>query len=67
MSWHGGVCAVIWRVWLPHWPFILGIWLGLVAALITTALRLWLITARGQDLGEYDGIDEQLEQDLRLK
>lgn len=52
---------------LPHWPFILGIWLGLVAALITTALRLWLIAARGQDLGEYDGIDEQLEQDLRLK
>jgi len=52
---------------LPHWVFFLGIWLGLVAALFTTAVRLWMIVARGRDLGEYDGIDEQLVQDIKKK
>ncbi|CUH80747.1 TRAP transporter small permease [Tropicibacter naphthalenivorans] len=45
---------------LPLWPFFLAIWLGLVAALFTTALRLWRIVRHGTDLGEFDGIDEQL-------
>lgn len=45
---------------LPHWPFFLAIWLGLMAALVTTALRLWRIVTRGSELGEFDGIDEQL-------
>ncbi|MFD2855986.1 TRAP transporter small permease [Seohaeicola zhoushanensis] len=50
---------------LAHWPFFLGIWLGLVAALLTTAIRLWLIAGRGRDLGEYDGIDEHLLEDIK--
>jgi TRAP-type C4-dicarboxylate transport system permease small subunit len=45
---------------LPHWPFFLAIWLGILAALFTTAARLWLILRRGSDLGEFDGIDEDL-------
>ena len=52
---------------LPHWPFFLGIWLGLVAALFTTSVRLWLIAVRGRGLGEFDGIDEQLERDIKRK
>ena len=50
---------------LPHWPFFLAIWLGLVAALITTAMRLWQILRDGSDLGEFDGIDEQLLEDQK--
>ncbi|MGR3745038.1 MAG: TRAP transporter small permease [Pseudooceanicola nanhaiensis] len=49
---------------LAHWPFILAIWLGIVAALFTTLVRLSLIVRRGSDLGEYDGIDEQLREDI---
>ncbi len=49
---------------LQHWPFFLAIWLGLVAALFTTGVRLWLIAARNQGLGEYDGIDEDLKKDI---
>jgi len=48
---------------LLHWPFFLAIWLGLVAALFTTAVRLWRILRDGTDLGEFDGIDEQLLKD----
>ncbi|MFV0243554.1 MAG: TRAP transporter small permease [Qingshengfaniella sp.] len=48
---------------LPHWPFFLAIWLGLVAALFTTAVRLWLISARNAELGEFDSIEEQLNRD----
>ena len=50
---------------LPHWPFFLAIWLGLVAALFTTAVRLWRILRHGADLGEFDGIDEQLIEDQK--
>ena len=50
---------------LPHWPFFLAIWLGLVAALFTTAARLWRIVREGSDLEEFDGIDEQLLEDQR--
>ncbi|MGR3803842.1 TRAP transporter small permease [Marinibacterium profundimaris] len=50
---------------LPHWPFFLSIWLGLMAALLTTTLRLWRILRWGGDLGEFDGIDDQLLGDQR--
>lgn len=50
---------------LPHWPFFLAIWLGLVAALFTTAVRLWMILARGSDLDEFDGIDADLIEDRK--
>ncbi|MDF1726253.1 MAG: TRAP transporter small permease [Sulfitobacter sp.] len=50
---------------LPHWPFFLAIWLGMLAALLTTALRLWRILRHGTDLGEFDGIDEQLLEDQK--
>ena len=46
---------------LPHWVFFLAIWLGMLAALFTTGLRLWLIVARGRGLGEYDGIETHLD------
>lgn len=45
---------------LDHWPFFLGIWLGLLAALFTTAIRLWLIAARGRDLTEFESIEPDL-------
>ena len=45
---------------LPLWPFFLAIWLGLAAAAVTTAMRLWRIVRHGTDLGEFDGIDERL-------
>lgn len=51
---------------LDHWPFFLAIWLGLVAALFATAARLWLVWRKGSDLGEFDGIDEQLIEDQKL-
>jgi len=50
---------------LPHWPFFLAIWLGLVAALFATAVRLWQILRHGSDLGEFDGIDERLLEDQK--
>ena len=49
---------------LAHWPFVLAIWLGILAALFTTLVRLWLVVRHGRDLGEYDGIDEQLREDI---
>lgn len=52
---------------LPHWPFFLGIWLGLVAALFTTSVRLWLIARHGRGLGEFDGIEDQLARDAERK
>lgn len=51
---------------LPHWPFFLAIWVGLMAALFTTLVRLWLIARHGTDLGEFDGIDEELLEDQKL-
>ena len=50
---------------LPHWPFLLAIWLGMAAALFTTAARLWGILRDGSDLGEFDGIDEELLEDQK--
>lgn len=50
---------------LPHWPFFAAIWLGLVAAVFTTALRLWRVLRDGVDLGEFDGIDESLLEDQK--
>lgn len=50
---------------LPHWPFFLAIWLGLVAGLFAVGVRLWLIARKGSDLGEFDGIDEQLLEDQK--
>jgi hypothetical protein len=50
---------------LKHWPFFTAIWLGLVAALFANAVMLWRILARGQDLGEFDGIDEDLLKDQK--
>ncbi|RBI83147.1 TRAP transporter small permease [Rhodosalinus halophilus] len=43
---------------LPHWPFFAAIWAGLVAALFTTAWRLWLIAVRGRDLDDFESIDD---------
>lgn len=45
---------------LPHWAFFLGIWLGLVAALFTTVVRLWLIAVQGRGLGEFESVDDLL-------
>ena len=42
---------------LPHWPFFAAIWLGLVAAVFTTSVRLFLVVARGRDLGGFEAID----------
>jgi TRAP-type C4-dicarboxylate transport system permease small subunit len=50
---------------LLHWPFFLAIFLGLLAAVLATAARLWRILRDGSDLGEFDGIDEQLLRDQR--
>ena len=47
------------------WPFFAAIWLGLVAAVFTTALRLWRVLRDGVDLGEFDGIDESLLEDQK--
>ena len=52
---------------IAHWPFFLAIWLGIVAALFTTSVRLWLILRDGRDLGEFDGIDEHLVRDIKEK
>ncbi|WP_322865576.1 TRAP transporter small permease [Aquicoccus sp. G2-2] len=52
---------------LPHWPFFLIIWIGIVAALFTTAIRIWLIIARGRDLDEFDAIDPALLEDSKPK
>lgn len=45
---------------LAHWPFFLIIWIGLVAAVFTTAIRLWKIARYGHDLAEYDAVDPAL-------
>ena len=50
---------------LPHWPFFGAIWLGMLAAVFATALRLWEIIRQGDDLGEFDGIDEDLLEDQK--
>jgi TRAP-type C4-dicarboxylate transport system permease small subunit len=50
---------------LPHWPFFLALWAGLVAALFAIAVRLWLIWRSNSDLGEFDGIDEKLIEDQK--
>ena len=50
---------------LPLWPFFLAIWLGLVAAVVTTGMRLWRIVRDGTDLGEFDGIDDALLEDKK--
>lgn len=39
---------------LPHWPFFAALWLGLVAALFTTAVRLYRVIAKGHDLDEFE-------------
>lgn len=48
---------------LPIWPFFAAIWLGLVAALFTTAVRLGLVVREGRDLGEFEATDFEQEQD----
>ncbi len=50
---------------LPHWPFFVAIWLGILASLFACAARLWRIIRYGTDLGEFDGIDEQLLKDQK--
>lgn len=45
---------------LPHWPFFLSIWLGIVASVFTVAVRLWKVVKWGQDLGEFDSIEDHL-------
>ncbi|ASM72272.1 MULTISPECIES: TRAP transporter small permease [Roseobacteraceae] len=52
---------------LAHWPFFAAIWLGMVAALFTTAVRLVIIVRDGRDLGEFDAFDETLLQDSDQK
>ena len=52
---------------LPHWPFFLIIWIGIIAALFTTAIRLWMIAARGHGLQEFDAIAPGLLEDTQLK
>ncbi|MBF9034321.1 TRAP transporter small permease subunit [Rhodobacterales bacterium HKCCE2091] len=42
---------------LKHWPFFLAIWVGLVAALVATAARIWLILTRNTPLGEFDAVE----------
>ncbi|MZR11958.1 TRAP transporter small permease subunit [Maritimibacter sp. DP07] len=50
---------------LPHWPFFLAIWAGLLAGLFAVGVRLWLIARENRDLDEFDGIDEQLIEDQK--
>ncbi len=45
---------------LAHWPFFLLIWIALLAAFFTTAVRIWLIARHNQDLEEFDSIDPAL-------
>ena len=45
---------------LPHWPFFLGMWLGILASVFTVSVRLWRVVRWGHDLGEFDGIEDHL-------
>ena len=58
-TYYGGETTMDLR--LPHWPFVGAIWLGLVAALIATLWRLWLVVARGRDLAEFEDVEELIE------
>ncbi len=60
-AWLGGDATMDLR--LPHWPFFAAIWLGLVAALIATLWRLWLVAAQGRDLAEFEDVEELIQQD----
>lgn len=42
---------------LPHWPFFAALWLGLVAALFTTTVRLYRVIAKGHDLDEFEAVE----------
>jgi TRAP-type C4-dicarboxylate transport system permease small subunit len=55
-AYYGGDATMDLR--LPHWPFLAAIWLGLVAALIATLWRLWLVVMRRQELAEFEDIEE---------
>lgn len=52
---------------LAHWPFFAVIWVGIIAALFTTAYRVWLIAVHGHDLQEYDAIDPKLLEESKLQ
>lgn len=60
-AWRGGDATMDLR--LPHWPFLAAIWLGLVAALLATLWRLWLVLARGRDLAEFEDVEDLVQQD----
>lgn len=42
---------------LPHWPFFAALWLGLVAALFTTSVRLYRVIVHGQDIDEFEDVE----------
>lgn len=52
---------------LAHWPFFAVIWVGIAAALFTTAYRVWLIAMHDRDLQEYDAIDPKLLEESKLQ
>lgn len=64
-SYHGGDVTMDLR--LPHWPFFAVIWIGIIAAMFTTAIRAWLIAVHDHDLQEYDAIDPALLEESKLK
>jgi TRAP-type C4-dicarboxylate transport system permease small subunit len=39
---------------LPHWPFLLVVFVGLIGALVLTALRIWLVLVRGESLESHE-------------
>lgn len=60
-AYYGGDATMDLR--LPHWPFLGAIWLGLVAALIATLWRLYLVAARGRELAEFEDVEELVKAD----
>jgi len=59
-TYYGGETTMDLR--LPHWPFLGAIWVGLVASLIATLWRLWLVVVHGRDLAEFEDVEELVQQ-----
>lgn len=51
---------------LPHWPFFLAIWLGIVASVFTVAVRLWRVVKWGHDLGEFDSVEDHIAEEGKI-
>jgi TRAP-type C4-dicarboxylate transport system permease small subunit len=50
---------------LPHWPFLAALWLGLVAALFTTVVRLYRVIAHGHDLDGFEDVEALVKPDVK--